>query len=236
MTDGAGKKRAAFGLTLLALAIQTVTAGVSQPVLVDCGGQGMHWATIFTNTVLLAWEWPAGATHAALWAEGMNGTFSTNFTEGASNVLWRVFTSDAPEKEDVYDLSLTFYDDGNETVGMLTSRLAVVSGAFQAATVDAYTDGDVWSKVKQNVVIPFRAFFAEAATNAVTARLVIAKRGGATQTNGFPTAAGYYGWKIRNGGWGYGTFDFSLSFPETGADVLLAELFRPMDGTAVSVR
>jgi hypothetical protein len=44
---------------------------------------------------------------------------------------------------------------------------------------------------------------------------VIAKEGGATQTNNLAGASGYFGWKLRAGGWGYGTFNLALTFPGT---------------------
>ena len=80
------------------------------------------------------------------------------------------------------------------------------------------------------------ALLVVAATNSVTAQLVIAKTGGAVQTNLFTDAAGYTGWKARNGGWGYGTFLLTLAFPNTGTDALTAGLFRPLDGTMIRMQ
>ncbi|MFA7173934.1 MAG: hypothetical protein WC340_11070 [Kiritimatiellia bacterium] len=47
--------------------------------------------------------------------------------------------------------------------------------------------------------------------------------------------AGYYGWKIKNSVWGYGTFDLTMIFPRTDGE-LRAELTRPLDETAISIR
>jgi len=222
-----------------AAAVFAITSGFaadSAPVAVDGDLRSAHWATVFTNAVPLAWDWNAGATRAELKIDGMAATFTTNFTSFTSNHLWRAFASDVPVSEDVYTLTLTFYTDGSQVVEAFTSRLAVVSGAFGAAAVNAVSNSPAWSKVRADVVIPYDAAFIVAATNAVSTQLVIAKVGGAVQTNAFADAAGYFGWKIKNSGWGYGVFDLALAFPGTSADILTTELTRPLDGTMVRVR
>ncbi len=84
-------------------------------------------------------------------------------------------------------------------------------------------------------MIPYDAGWDESTAAATSSQLVIAKTDGATQTNAFANAAGYAGWKIRKGGWGYGTFDLALSFPGT-TDAWMAELTRLMDGTMIIMR
>jgi len=84
-------------------------------------------------------------------------------------------------------------------------------------------------------VIPYDASYSETATNAVSTQLVIAKQGGAVQTNVFADVAGYYGWKIKRSNWGYGTFDLALAFPGM-TNVWTAELIRPMDGLIFEMR
>jgi len=224
-----------IGMIGMAVAVQTASAGLSVPVRVDSDLRSAHWTTVFTNAVALAWDWNTNASRARLDIIGMGGTFTTNFTEVTSNYLWRIFATDVPEAEDVYDLTLTFYTNGNLIAESRTSRLAVVTGAFGAAAVDAVDAGRTWQKVKKDVVIPYNAAFSEAATNALSAQLVIAKEGGAVETNAFPGVAGFYGWKIRNNGWGYGTFDLELTFLGT-TNKWTAELTRPLDGTAVGLR
>jgi len=85
-------------------------------------------------------------------------------------------------------------------------------------------------------VIPYAAFFSDAATNAATAQLVIDKENGMVLTNAFAGVAGYYGWKLGNSGWGYGLFSLELTFPGTAAEALTVELARPLDGTMVRMR
>ncbi|MDD3545797.1 MAG: hypothetical protein PHG96_10650 [Kiritimatiellae bacterium] len=206
------------------------------PILVDSDLRSTHWSTAFTNEIDLVWDWGANASKARLDITGMDGTtFTTNFTKTVSNYLWQVFTSDVPAAEDVYDLTLTLSADGGETVGALTSRLAVVNGAFGATTVNAVSNSPAWAKVKENVLIPYDASFSDTATNALSTQLVIAKRGGAVQTNDFADLAGYYGWKIRRSDWGYGTFDLALTFSGM-TNVWTAELVRQREGMMIEMR
>ncbi|MDA3923096.1 MAG: hypothetical protein PF904_00160 [Kiritimatiellae bacterium] len=166
----------------------------------------------------------------------MSGTLTTNFTTVTSNYLWQVFTEDVPTEEDVYALTLTYYINGTQIVESMTSHLAVVKGAFGMADVNTLSTSPKWSKITGNVVIPYDSSFSEAATNALTSQLVIAKQGGLVETNTFPDTVGYYGWKLANSEWGYGTFELSLTFPETAAEALMASLTRQMAGTVLIVR
>jgi len=227
---------AAFAAAAAFLTAAEIFATPSLPVLVDSDLRGAHWATAFTNSVDLSWEWGTNAAKARLDIKGMDGTtFTTNFTRTVSNYLWRVFASDVPAAEDVYDLTLTFSTDANAVVGALTSRLAVVTGAFGAAAINAVSNSPAWTKVKENVVIPYDASFSGTATNALSTQLVIAKDHGAVQTNMFSDVAGFYGWKIRRSNWGYGTFDLTLTFPGM-TNEWTAELTRQTDGMIFGVR
>ena len=237
MNNRRNNTAAALTAAAMLLAGRGAFATLSEPALVDSDLRSAHWTTVFTNAVPLAWEWGTNATYAKLDIVGMNGAVTTNLYKNAtSNWLWQAFAPGVPAAEDVYDLTLTFYTDTDVLAGALTARLAVVTGAFGAAEVNAVSNSPAWTKVKDNAVIPYDAAFSAAATNAVSAQLVIAKQGGATQTNAFPDVAGYFGWKVRNGGWGSGTFDLSLTFPPSGAAALTAELTRSSDGTMVRVR
>jgi len=233
-------KRKHVGTFLLSAVVVFIGMGVyggsSAPVLIDaCPRLNKGWETVFTNEVPLRWSWTTHATRAQLSVAGMNETFVTNFTEVTSNFLWRAFTADVPAAEDVYDLTLTVYE--NDTLAeALTARVAVVIGAFGAVKVDADAVGSkTWSRIKENAVLPYDAAFADATTNAASSQLVIVKQDGAVQTNLFSDASGYAAWKLRKSGWGYGVFDLSLSF-EGATNEWTAELTRLLDGTAISVR
>lgn len=220
---------------LLILANAAAGAAESAPVLVDSDLRSAHWSTAFTNVIPLAWDWNGNAASSRLDIAGMGGTFVTNFAAGVSNCLWRAFASDVPSNEDVYDLRLTVYSTGGTAAGVMTARLAVVKGAFGAAAVNAVPNSPAWTRVRTDVVIPYDASWAEGGERAEYSRLLITKAGGIVQSNAFENVAGYGGWKIRNSGCGYGTFDLALSFP-AATNVCLAELVRAMDGTAICVR
>ena len=219
----------------LGLAGTSVFAALSDAVFVDATSRAKHWETVFTNEVPLRWNWATNAASATLVVAGMNGSFVTNVTTEVSNVVWHAFTSTVPTAEDLYNLTLIFLDTNRAVVGVQTARLAVVTGAFGGTAVNAVAAGTAWSKAKENAVLPYDALWSSSGTNATSAQAVIAKVGGASQTNTFPDTAGYFGWKIRNGGWGYGTFDLALTFAGV-TNAWSAELTRALDGTAVSVR
>jgi len=231
------KVNAAAVLSAAAVMLGTETAGaVSRPIRVDTSpNHNRHWTTAFTNEIPLRWEWNAAASSAELKAVGMNGSFATNFTAVTSNCLWRAFTAGAPAAEDVVDLTLTFYNDGDAVVGALTSRLAFVTAAFGSAAVDTGASGKRWASVKENVVIPYDAGWTKATAGALASRLAIAKRGGAAQTNALADASGYFGWKLKHSDWGTGTFDLSLNFPGAEGE-WEATLTRPASGTMISVK
>lgn len=210
----------------------------TEPVLVDAARSGKHWGTVYTNNVPLAWSWNWDATNAVratLSLTGMNGSFSTNFTAVTSNWLWRVSETEVPATEDVYSLTLSFYSANDAVVGVMTSRLAVVSGAFGETLVDPVPESKTWARVRNNVVVPYNALWGVDGTNAVSSQVVIAKTGGAVQTNAFTDVSGYMGWKVMNSGWGYGTFELSLTFDGT-ANAWTSELTRLLDGTMIRMQ
>lgn len=187
---------------------------ISEPVSVNTSqSQNRRWEAVVTNEVPLQWDWDTNVVNAQLNIVGMNSTFSTNFTEVTSNYLWRAFSGNIPSSEDVYDLTLTFYDAGSAVVGALTSRLAVVQGSLGETGVISTPKGTPWPKVKSNAVIPYEAGWMAASAGATESRLVITKQGGITQTNALTDTAGYFGWKIKGRDWGYGTFNLALTFP-----------------------
>jgi hypothetical protein len=228
---------AAAALTAAAVMMGAGTTGAtSAPIQVDTSpGLSRHWRTVFTNEVALRWDWNAAAAYAELKIEGMNGSFTSNFTEVTSNCLWRAFASRSPSSEDVYDLTLTFYGSGNTAVGALTSRLAVVTGAFGPTAVTPNPAVRSWTAVRDNVVIPYDAGWTAATADAARSQLVIDKSGGTTKTCALPDAGGYFGWKIKRSDWGYGTFSLTLTFPGTEGE-WDATVRRLADGTMIWVQ
>jgi len=211
-------------------------SATSAPVLVDTSPcQNRHWSTVFTNEVPLQWGWVAAATRAELEIVGPSGSFVTHFTSVTSNCVWRAFDGAAPSKDGVYDLSLTFYDDGAGVVGVLTSRLAVLKAAFRKTEVNTDPSDTKWTTVGTDAVIPYDAAWSAATADACAGRLVIAKESGAIRTNTLAEASGYFGWKLRADGWGYGTFNLALTFPETEGEWDAALVHVP-GGTMVLMR
>ncbi|MDA3923661.1 MAG: hypothetical protein PF904_03065 [Kiritimatiellae bacterium] len=193
------------------------------------------WSTVYTNTVLLEWEWPSEATSAQLEITGMNSSSIIDFTELTTNYFWQAFSGSAPNSEDLYNLSLAFFsydDDLNET---LHSELAVVKGAFGSATVDFGPSDRRWGKVRDNVVIPYDAAWYATTACASNSLLTISKRGGLLESNPLADASGWLGWKVKNGVWGYGTFDLVSAFPGF-EDEWTATLVRMRDGTVFTIR
>jgi len=225
----------AIALTVFSVCGIAIFAADSTPVLVDAAYRSKHWMTIYTNAVPLTWDWNASAAKATLAISGMNGTFTTNFTDVTSNHLWQVSEASVPTTEDVYTLTLTFYSGADTVVDAQTSRLAVVTGSFGLTPVNPVVNSRAWSRVRTNVVIPYDASWTEAATNAASARFVVAKENGAAQTNAFENVAGYTGWQLVHSDWGYGVFDLTLSYPGA-TNVWAAVLTRPMDGTLVRLQ
>lgn len=209
----------------------------SAPILVDTSPcHNRHWTTVFTNAVPLRWNWVTNADTAQLEIVGMNGSAATNFTDTAvTDWVWPAFASNGPSAEDVYDLTLTFKDNGS-VVGALTSRLAVVTAAFGQTKVVTTPEDKPWPTLKGNVVLPYDAEWTEATENATNSRVVIAKQGGITQTNALTDANGYFGWKVKRGNWGYGTFNLALTFPGTVTNGWDATLVRLAEGFMFSVR
>ncbi len=225
-----------FLLSAIAAGVGLGWAGTfSSAVLVDATNRDRHWQTVCTNEISLRLDWPSESTRASLAIEGMNASFGTNVTSAVSNVLWRAFASGVPSSEDVYDLTLTFYTNGTMVADVQSGRVAVVKGAFGSVSVDAVAGSRSWWKIASSAVIPYDALWAENGTNVSASQIVIAKSGGGIQTNAFADASGYWGWKLRNSGWGYGTFGLTLTFANV-TNAWTADVFRPLDGTTVSVR
>lgn len=213
----------------------------SDPVSVDAFPlrDSMHWMTVRTPAVPLQWDWQANAVSARLTIVGMNSSIVKDFASVTTNWVWQAAPSEVPsaEDEDVYTLTLAFYDGGGIIVGELTSRLAVVTGAFGQTPVDpSLTETPAWRRVKGNVVIPYQARWDAASATATNSLLGIARADGMTQTNALLNTSGYFGWQVKNNNWGYGTFDLTLTFPGTVASGWEATLFRMPTATVFNIR
>lgn len=232
-------KRCYFTATVAAV-MTLGAAGVfasSTPVPVNTSPQENRlWETIRSNEVDLAWRWEADAATAQLRITGMNGlVLATNLSSSVSSLRWQAYAPDAQPAEEVYNLVMTFYGPDAEMVGAQTSRLAVVASANGAVKVDAAPDASRWNRVAQYAVISYDARWNAATVDATASRLVIEKDG-LPWTFAFPDPAGYFGWRLQGGDWGYGTFDLALDFPGTAPDAWEATLIRMPTETVIAVR
>ena len=203
----------------------------SAPVQVDTSPRhNRRWMTVYTNEVPLAWEWPAGAVSAALSAGGASAVFGT----GTSNWVWQAFTGAAPGREAVVDVTLTFSDGVGAVVGALTSRLAVVAGAFGGMPVDPGPSDRAWMRFKGGEVVGYDAGWLPETSPAAAGQLTVGKAG-TVDIRPLPDASGYTVLDVKSSEWGYGTFSLTLDFPGTAGDweVLLN---RNPSGTQLQIR
>jgi len=208
----------------------------AEPVTADVATttESWLWQTLSTNTVPLALNWPNGATSAQLVISGMNcATQTVALTPAASNYMWTAFSAATPAQEEVYELRLTYYEQGTVAVAY-TSQLAVVSGAFGATPVKADTAGRAWRKIRNDAVIPYSAFWDAPITGVTNVQLAIVGPA-RSETLLLNNKLGYYGLKLLNRGWGFGTFDLTLSFLGT-AGTQSATFFRSEDGVLLSLQ
>ncbi|MDD4019196.1 MAG: hypothetical protein PHV28_14780 [Kiritimatiellae bacterium] len=207
---------------------ETVTADIATTT------ESWLWQTLSTNTVPLALNWPNGATSAQLVISGMNcATQTVALTPAESNYMWTAFSTAAPAQEEVYELRLTYYEQ-SAVSAVYTARLAAVSGAFGADTVKADTASRAWRKIRNDAVIPYSALWDATTTAATNVQMAIAGPA-RSETLFFDNKLGYYGLKLLNLGWGFGTFDLTLSFLGTGV-TRNATLFRSEDGVLLSLQ
>lgn len=212
------------------------TVGVpSNHTLVDSLQKSRHWGTVYTNEVLLQWDWPIGSVSAQLEIKGIDSSVTVDFKEVTTSHVWRPFDAAISCEEDVFDLTLSFLGGDSSVMESLTAQLAVVTGSFGETLVNAVPSDKKWDHLESQAVIPFDAAWKLTTDAAPESRLIIAKEGGMSQTNIFHDASGYYGWQVAGGDWGYGIFHLTLGFwgTEDGWD---ATLMRIPGGTFIRMK
>ena len=228
--------------TAAALAAMIVMMGVggvqarSEQILVNAStDQGRQWSALTTNEVSLDWDWnwASGSVLAQLTITGTNGTMTTNFTSDTSSYVWRPFSTAIPSAEDVYDVSLTFFNATNGVVSTQTAQLAVVLDPFGQATIDLAATSR--GKVKDTLVVPYDKVWTNSALHQAVSSLVI-NQSSMVKTNTFATASGYYGWKVKNSDWSFGQLDLALSYSSSLAVQWTASLFFAPYASLISLR
>ena len=200
--------------SLVDLLSEGASGTTSEPVQVESSSYGddRRWSTVFTNEVPLRWDWPLSATSAKLEIVGMNSAAMTNFTPETSFYVWRPFAGRVPSAEDIYTLDLTFYNRDKEAVGLLSARLAVLTGSFGQTVVDLRSANQAAVFTKRSAIIPYDASWTAATVGASGSVLSVKTSRKVMQTNRFSGTSGYYGYKLND--FGSGAFEWTLSFPE----------------------
>ena len=193
---------------------------VSEPLQVESSpcSDNRRWATAFTNEIPLRWDWAASATCAKLKIIGMNASFVTNFTRETAAYVWKAFGSGVPASEDVYDLRLTFYTADDAVAGTLTSRLAVVAGAFGRTVVNTNPLSKGWGLAQENKIIPYDAYWSEETARETKGPVLVTTTKGTTRTRRLSETSGYYGYKFTCANQELDTVGLALVFEEAAKE------------------
>jgi len=221
-----------------ALAVLCAAKGfaASEPVLVHTAPlHNRLWMTVVSNEVPLSWAWPPDAHSAVLTLAGKYVNETVAFDGVTTDWIWR--PADVPDaaRDDVVDLLLTFCGAGDEPVGVLAARLAVVAGAAGPVRVMPDESASDWTRVKEDVVIGYDAAWRDTTRSASGSRLAVVRPDGGAVTNMMADVSGFSLWKVKSEKWGFGTFTLALDFPG-GVGGWEATLMRLPGGTWVGVR
>ncbi len=93
--------------------------------------------------------------------------------------------------DDVADLLLTFRGAGDEPVGVLAARLAVVAGAAGPVRVMPDESASDWTRVKEDVVIGYDAAWRDTTRSASGSRLAVVRPDGGAVTNMMADVSGF---------------------------------------------
>jgi hypothetical protein len=91
----------------------------------------------------------------------------------------------------VADLLLTFRGAGDEPVGVLAARLAVVAGAAGPVRVMPDESASDWTRVKEDVVIGYDAAWRDTTRSASGSRLAVVRPDGGAVTNMMADVSGF---------------------------------------------
>lgn len=204
-------------------------AGLAGGCVVDADLASFRWSTLFTNEVPLRWDWPSGATAGQLVISGLTArVVNQRFTSVTTHYDWSVGTT---TREEVYQLTLTFYDGNDEamTGQVLRASLAALSPATRVIAIPGNTLLDTsWNRLGATAIIPYRADWVSS-TNGNATLLLARQNGTRSVTVTTDSPVGWYGWPLCEG-WGTGWFNLSLGFENITTN-LTATCFRPAAGT-----
>ena len=141
------------GATLLAVAApgEEIT---SEPTFVFLRPEtSSFWNTATNSTMTLPIDYPAGATKATLTVSGAGYRMRTYPNLTGDSFELELPVPDSPQKENVYDLALTF-DDGT----VRTAKLGLIQGLSPDSEGStrclAPAEGSVWNTINKRAVMP----------------------------------------------------------------------------------
>jgi len=191
--------------------------------------------TVFFREVPLQWSWPDGAMTATLSLKGLRSSVQVTVARPVSQWEWQAFDRTAPDAEDMVEATLSFYGESAEPLSVWSARLAVLPGTFAAAPVMGGVPDRLWSRVKNEGVVPYDAEWLAETAGAPSGTLAIAKASAWTVSESLSGVTGYVGLSLRQAGWGYGDFALSLVFADPEGEWTAVVNRRP-DGTLVGIR
>ena len=154
----ARKMATLVGAAMVSVAVPAETIE-SEPTFVFLRPEtSSFWNTATNNTMTVPIDYPAGATKATLQVSGIGYSSSyANITE--SEYTFELPAATSPETENVYDLTLSFYNGSGEPVAEpRTAKLGLVQGLSPDSEGTtrclAPAGSKVWNKVKGQAVLP----------------------------------------------------------------------------------
>lgn len=154
----ARKMATLVGAAMVSVAVPAETIE-SEPTFVFLRPEtSSFWNTATNNTMTVPIDYPAGATKATLQVGGLGySCFYSNIT--GPEYTFDLPAATSPETENVYDLTLSFYNESGDPVAEpRTAKLGLVQGLSPDAEGTtrclAPAGSKVWNKVKGQAVLP----------------------------------------------------------------------------------
>ena len=154
----ARKMATLVGAAMVSVAVPAETIE-SEPTFVFLRPEtSSFWNTATNNTMTVPIDYPAGAKKATLQVSGLGYSCSYVNITGAE-YTFDLPAATSPETENVYDLTLSFYNESGDPVAEpRTAKLGLVQGLSPDAEGTtrclAPAGSKVWNKVKGQAVLP----------------------------------------------------------------------------------
>jgi len=144
---------------------------------------------------------------------------------GTEAYSWTAFDGAAPEKDEIYRLTLVYLDGSDAVVGNVqTAEVAVVRASFAAMDLPLDTASSKWRKASVAAIIPYDAGWFTNDQSGAVSTLTRTKTGAPLVAEDELAGAGWFGWNFRRSGFGSsGTLALSLANGDE-AETLDAEL------------